>query len=254
MMWANKSLQATRDGGSSSAARFTQVGPACLSSGRSAKLRMKPMFSWLVVCAIAGWFASTGVGQDAAGVNKSRAMEPRISVVTLGVGDLNRSFTFYKDGLGFPTKMTPDGGIVLFATTGTRMFLYPYAKLAGDVGIEARPPADAGRRFTGITFGHCVRKRELVDEVLKQALAAGGKIVKPAKEASWGGYSGYFSDPDGYLWEVAYSDKWTFNPDGSVKVDEQPQTERAEPGAAANGSQPFRSETNRTSSAAGSRR
>jgi catechol 2,3-dioxygenase-like lactoylglutathione lyase family enzyme len=159
-------------------------------------------------------------------------MEPRISVVTLGVGDLNRSFRFYKDGLGFPTKMTPDGGIVLFATTGARMFLYPYTKLAEDVGIEARPPADAGRRFTGITFGHCVRKRELVDEILKQALAAGGKIVKPAKEASWGGYSGYFSDPDGYLWEVAYSDKWTFNPDGSVKVDEQPLTERAEPDGA----------------------
>jgi hypothetical protein len=68
---------------------------------------MKPAFNWWVVCAIAGWFASTGVGQDAAGVNKSRAMEPRISVVTLDVGNLNRSFTVNKDGLGFPTKMTP---------------------------------------------------------------------------------------------------------------------------------------------------
>jgi catechol 2,3-dioxygenase-like lactoylglutathione lyase family enzyme len=161
--------------------------PGTTQHGCPAKLRMKPALSWLVVCAVAGWFASTGVGQNVAKVDKSLAMEPRISVVTLGVGDLNRSFKFYKDGLGFPTRMTPDGGIVLFATTGTRMFLYPYTKLAEDVGIEARRPADAGRRFTGITFGHCVRKRELVDEVLKQALAAGGNIVKSAKEASWGG-------------------------------------------------------------------
>jgi uncharacterized protein len=212
---------------------------------------MKRALSGLVVFAIAGWSASAGVAQDAAGVNRRRAMEPRISVVTLGVGDLNRSYKFYRDGLGFPTQMTPDGGIVLFATTGTRMFLYPYTKLAEDVGIQARPPVDAGGRFTGITFGHCVRKRELVDEVLKQALAAGGRIVKPGKEASWGGYSGYFSDPDGYLWEVAYSDKWTFNPDGSVKVDEPAQAEREHQGGAATGSPPIRAETNATSTAAG---
>src|SRR5579859_2403439 len=82
---------------------------------------------------------------NAGPLSKLSPMEPRISVVTLGVADLNRSFKFYKDGLGFPTKMTPDGGIVLFATTGTRMFLYPYTKLAVDVGIEAPRPADAGR-------------------------------------------------------------------------------------------------------------
>ena len=100
------------------------------------------------------------------------------------------------------------------------MFLYPYTKLATDVGMEAKCPAGAGPRFSGVTFGHCVRKKELVDEVLKQAEAAGGKIVKPARETSWGGYSGYFSDLDGNLWEVAYSAQWVFNPDGSFKVDE----------------------------------
>lgn len=181
-------------------------------------------------------------------------MEPRISVVTLGVTDLNRSFRFYRDGLGFPTKMTPDGGIVLFATTGTRMFLYPYKSLASDVGIEVKGQPDSEKRYTGITFGHCVRKRALVDEVLRQAAAAGGKIVKPAKEASWGGYSGYFSDPDGYLWEVAFSTNWTFNPDGSLKVDEEPQAANAEPDGAAVGRQPILSVTNSTSSAARSRR
>src|SRR5512135_3414338 len=117
---------------------------------RSARLRMKPTMSWLMVYAVAGWVASTGAGEDARGPNKSLAMEPRISVVTLGVSDLDRSFKFYRDGLGFPTKMTPDGGIVLFATTGTRMFLYPYTKLAEDVGIAAPQPTDDGRRFTGI--------------------------------------------------------------------------------------------------------
>ena len=181
---------------------------------------MKFSSSCFLWCAFGGLFVSTGVAADAPGVSKTPAMEPRISVVTLGVTDLKRSFRFYKEGLGFPTKMTPDGGIVLFATTGARMFLYPYTKLAEDVGVEAKSQTDAAHRFTGITFGHCVRKRELVEEILRQAQAAGGRVVKPAKEASWGGYSGYFSDPDGYLWEVAYSEQWIFNPDGSVRVSE----------------------------------
>ena len=147
-------------------------------------------------------------------------MEPRISVITLGVSDLQRSFRFYKDGLGFPTKMTPDGGIVIFATNGTRMFLYSYSKLAEDVGLKAPPIENVKERFSGITFGHCTRKKADVDAILSQAEKAGGRIVKAAKDTSWGGYSGYFSDPDGYLWEVAYSDLWKFNPDGSVVVEE----------------------------------
>jgi len=146
-------------------------------------------------------------------------MEPRISVITLGVSDLGRSFHFYKDGLGFPTKMTPDGGIVLFATSGTRLFLYPYEKLAKDVG-EPFQNDKSRTAFPGFTFGHCTRKKEDVDAILLQAKRAGGRIVKPATAATWGGYSGYFSDPDGYLWEVAYADQWKFNPDGSVVVEQ----------------------------------
>jgi len=151
---------------------------------------------------------------------KAKIMEPRISVITLGVSDLKRSFLFYKDGLGFPTKMTPDGGIVLFATSGTRLFLYPYEKLAGDVGQKVASDEKMKGRFPGFSFGHCVRKKADVDAILLQAEKAGGKIVKSAKATSWGGYSGYFADPDGYLWEVAYSDQWKFNPDGSVLVEE----------------------------------
>jgi len=147
-------------------------------------------------------------------------MEPRISVITLGVSDLRRSYTFYKDGLGFPTKMNPDGGIVLFATSGTRLFLYPYEKLAADFGLKLSPTSGRKDAFAGFTFGHCVRKKEDVDAILAQAEKAGGRIVKPAKTTSWGGYSGYFADPDGYLWEVAYADQWKFNPDGSVVVEQ----------------------------------
>jgi catechol 2,3-dioxygenase-like lactoylglutathione lyase family enzyme len=146
-------------------------------------------------------------------------MEPRISVVTLGVSDLQRSFHFYKDGLGFSTKMTPSGGIVLFATSGTRLFLYPYGKLAEDISPKFSQDDCSRGEFHGFTLGHCTRKKEDVDAVLLQAEKAGGKIVKPATVASWGGYSGYFADPDGYLWEVAYADQWKFNPDGSVVVE-----------------------------------
>lgn len=152
--------------------------------------------------------------------HKTMTMEPRISVITLGVSDLRRSFDFYRDGLGFPTKMTPDGGIVLFATSGTRLFLYPYGKLAEDFGKKLSPTDDRKEAFAGFTFGHCVRKREDVDAILSLAEKAGGRIVKAAKITSWGGYSGYFADPDGYLWEVAYADQWKFNPDGSVVVEQ----------------------------------
>jgi catechol 2,3-dioxygenase-like lactoylglutathione lyase family enzyme len=148
------------------------------------------------------------------------AMEPRISVITLGVADLQKSYLFYKAGLGFPTKMTPDGGIVLFALRGTRLFLYPYAKLAEDCRQKASETGRVRDVFAGVTFGHCTRKKEDVDAILLQAEKAGGKIVKAAKETAWGGYSGYFADPDGYLWEVAYSDQWKFNPDGSLLIDE----------------------------------
>lgn len=149
-------------------------------------------------------------------------MEPRISVVTLGVADLQRSYDFYKNGLGFPTRMTPEGGIVLFATSsGTRLMLYPYAKLAADAAFKS-PGGQRNAEFPGFTFGHCVRSRKEVDAVLAQAVKAGGTLAKAPTEASWGGYSGYFRDPDGYSWEVLYSSQLKFNADGSVVVDLSP--------------------------------
>lgn len=142
-------------------------------------------------------------------------MEARISIITLGVRDLERSFHFYHDGLGLPTQSKLEDGIVFFQTSGTRLALYPLAKLAEDIS----PALSANRtRFPGITLSHNTRSREEVDQVLQSAKDAGGVIVKQAQEVFWGGYSGYFTDPDGYFWEVAWAESWLFNPDGSLVV------------------------------------
>lgn len=141
-------------------------------------------------------------------------MEPRISIITLGVQDLARSLRFYRDGLGFPTTRDVDGGIIFFQTQGTCLALYPYAELAEDVSGAFL----AGRsKFPGITLAHNVRTRGEVDAVLLRAEAAGARIEKSARDTAWGGYSGYFSDPDGYLWEVAYG-AFDFRDDGSLII------------------------------------
>ncbi|HEX4142019.1 MAG TPA: VOC family protein [Pirellulales bacterium] len=141
-------------------------------------------------------------------------MEPRISLITLGVADLERSLRFYRDGLGFSTTRRADSGIIFFQTTGTCLALYPYDRLAKDVSDQFLVPKS---KFTGITLAHNVRTKEEVAQVLEQAERAGGKIEKPAQTADWGGTSGYFSDPDGYLWEVAYG-AFEIRPDGSLIV------------------------------------
>ncbi len=142
-------------------------------------------------------------------------MQPRISIVTLGVRDLQRSFEFYHRGLRFPTTRTPESGIVFFQTRGTCLALYPLDELAEDLGKHS--PKDRAR-FSGITLAHNTRTRAEVDEVLQLAERAGARIEKAARVASWGGYSGYFSDPDGYLWEVAWAEDWAFHEDGSLVI------------------------------------
>ena len=142
-------------------------------------------------------------------------MEPRISLITLGVADLERSLRFYRDGLGLPTTWTPEKGVIFFRTTGTVLALYPYDELAKDVSPDYVGAARG--RFSGIALAHNVRTKDEVDEVLRQAQAAGGRIEKPGQDAFWGGYSGYFSDPDGHLWEVAYG-AFEFREDGSLII------------------------------------
>lgn len=143
-------------------------------------------------------------------------MEPRISIITLGVADLQRSCRFYRDGLGLPTTRDPESGIIFFQTLGTCLALYPLDELAKDVSPDLSVPRSG---FTGVTLAHNTKRKAEVDEVLEAAKKAGGTIEKPAGDTFWGGYSGYFSDPDGHLWEVAYADSWEFNEDGSLVID-----------------------------------
>ena len=156
-------------------------------------------------------------------MNSKAIFEPRISYITLGVSDLPRSIRFYRDGLRFPTKATDDAPFALFSTIGTWLALYPLDKLAEDVGPHVNPPSPRIRRdkpakgFSGFTLGHNVRTKAEVAEVLKFAEKAGGKIVKPAQDVFWGGHSGYFSDPDGYYWEVVWAPNVTFDEHGLIK-------------------------------------
>lgn len=142
-------------------------------------------------------------------------MEPRISIITLGVKNLDVSYKFYHEGLGFPTTRKVDEGIIFFQTSGACLTLYPLEKLAEDVSPEFPRERSV---FPGITLAHVTKKKEDVDTILRQAEQAGGKIEKPAQDVFWGGYSGYFSDPDGYLWEIAYADSWEFKDDDSLFI------------------------------------
>lgn len=120
-------------------------------------------------------------------------------MITLGVRDMEVAVRFYEKGLGFP-RMPFEGGAVFFALNGSWLSLYPWDALAEDAAVNAD-----GSGFRGITLAHVVSSREEVRNVLDQAVRAGGKLVKPAKDVFWGGYSGYFADPDGHLWEVAWN-------------------------------------------------
>jgi catechol 2,3-dioxygenase-like lactoylglutathione lyase family enzyme len=126
-------------------------------------------------------------------------MEPRISLVTLGVADLQRSTQFYSEVLQLPRIKSPPT-ISFFELGKTWLALYPRELLAADAGIAA-----AGSGFSGFTLAHNVRSEAEVDALLADVAKGGGRIVKPAQRADWGGYSGYFADPDGFLWEVAWN-------------------------------------------------
>ncbi|MDC5838615.1 VOC family protein [Vibrio europaeus] len=142
-------------------------------------------------------------------------MEPRVSIITLGVQDLERSYQFYSK-LGFPSSKNPEEGIIFFKTGGVCLALYPLDALAKDVSPDM---AIVKEGFSGVTLAHNTRSKQEVDDVLALAVSAGAKLEKLAQDVFWGGYSGYFSDPDGYLWEVAYADFWQFNQDGSLVIE-----------------------------------
>ena len=139
-------------------------------------------------------------------------MEQRLSAVTLGVADLERSRRFYEEGLGW-RRGNDHQEVVFFQAGGMILALYPRHLLAEDANM-----ANDGHGFGGVALAYNTRTREEVDAVLARAATAGAKVLKPAREASWGGYTGYFADPDGHLWEVGWNPDWTIGDDGSVSL------------------------------------
>ena len=126
-------------------------------------------------------------------------MNPRISMITLGVRDLAVAIDFYEQGLDFPRMESPPE-VAFFTLNGSWLGLYGYEALAEDAGV----PAD-GSGFRGFSLAHNVSSEAEVDAVMALAVGAGATLVKPPQKVFWGGYSGYFKDPDGYLWEIAHN-------------------------------------------------
>jgi len=133
-------------------------------------------------------------------------MKPRISMITLGTADLERAAAFYEQGLGLP-RLPMAGNVAFFPLQGSWLGLYGWDDLAADAGMPAE-----GNGFRGMALAHNVGSKAEVDRILAQALQAGGRLVQPARDTDWGGYSGYFSDPDGHLWEVAWNPHMTVGP------------------------------------------
>jgi hypothetical protein len=137
-------------------------------------------------------------------------MKQRINVLTLAVSDLERSLAFYRDGMGLPTedvtgRELEDGAVVFFHMhDGLILALYPAASLSKDAKVAATE-----KRLGAVSIGHLVGSKERVDAVMRQAEGAGAVITDPAHDRFWGGYSGYFHDPDGHLWEIAWNPQWT---------------------------------------------
>lgn len=136
-------------------------------------------------------------------------MKPRITVITIGVSDLERSLKFYRDGLGLPTQGImgqefEHGAVAFFdLQNGSKLALWPRESIAHDTGLSQTPASS-----TEFTLGHNLNSKAEVDEVMQQAEMAGATIVKPAQATFWGGYAGYFQDPDGHLWEVLWNPAW----------------------------------------------
>lgn len=137
-------------------------------------------------------------------------MKPRISVLTIGVDDLEKSLAFYRDGLGLKTEGIVGeefeyGAVVFFDLENSlKLGLFPRKSLAKDAGLAETPQST-----TEFSIGHNVNSKEEVDAVMEQAKNASAKIVKEAQDTFWGGYAGYFQDPDGHLWEVVWNPTWS---------------------------------------------
>jgi catechol 2,3-dioxygenase-like lactoylglutathione lyase family enzyme len=141
-------------------------------------------------------------------------MEQRLSLITLGVADLERARAFY-ERLGWTRSFRKAEGVVFFQLNGLALALWPRAELAKDANVT-----DDGGAFPGVALAYNARRRDEVDAVLAEAVAAGGRVLKPAQQAFWGGYQGYFADPDGHLWEVAWNPDFGLDAKGNVTLPE----------------------------------
>lgn len=140
-------------------------------------------------------------------------MEQRLSLVTLGVDDLARSRRFYEQGLGWRASGASTEEVVFFQLGGIALALWSRQALAEDAGV-----AGSGSGPAAVALAHNVRTKDEVDTLLARAGAVGGRIRRPARETAWGGYVGYFTDPDGHLWEVTWNPAFTLRDDGSVEL------------------------------------
>ncbi len=138
-------------------------------------------------------------------------MEPRISIVTLGVRDLDRATRFY-EAIGLRAGMKVPGDVVFFQMGGSLLALWPVEKLAADAGLE---PVEG---FSGVALAYNARSDLEVEAVLATAKAAGGRVVKPAQRAFWGGWYGYFADTEGHLWEVAHNPDFPIDEAGNIRL------------------------------------
>lgn len=145
-------------------------------------------------------------------------MEQRLSLVTLGVQDLARARNFYEKGLGWTLSAGVEGEVAFYQLGGMILALWGREKLAEDARLDLVPTAP-GKSFGGSALAYNARDEAAVDAVLKEAAAAGATLLKPAEKTDWGGYAGYFADPDGHAWEVAHNPFWTLKDDGTVSLE-----------------------------------
>jgi uncharacterized protein len=142
--------------------------------------------------------------------------EQRLSLITLGVSDLKRSTRFYREVLGWIPSPVGGDAVTFFPLNGMVLALFPRDALAADAGVGGLEPAAS----SSVALAYNVRERGEVDDALAQLREAGARVVKPAEDAPWGGRSGYFADPDGFLWEVAWNPGFPMREDGSIQVPE----------------------------------
>jgi catechol 2,3-dioxygenase-like lactoylglutathione lyase family enzyme len=140
-------------------------------------------------------------------------MEPRLSLITLGVADVARARRFY-EALGFKAGRASNESVTFLDAGGVVLALFGRASLAEDATVTDKPTG-----FASIALAHNARSEADVDKAIAEAVAAGGKLIKPAQKTFWGGYAGYFADPDGHLWEVAHNPYFTFDAAGRVVLD-----------------------------------